>query len=173
MSDTPQADMYDAVIADLEGKIAALQLTIDNLKNVRGFAGLPTATVVKPQGQGGAPSFPHDAFFQMTIADAAKKYLAVVKKTASANVLADVLVAGGLKSSSKNVAENIRTILSRHPDFVRINGEFGLAEWYPGRRNLGIPRRDRERQIAIEPESEQMERQDAEVGDEDTVPPSH
>jgi hypothetical protein len=76
----------------------------------------------------------HEVFFNMTAADAAKKYLAATKKTALISTLSDALVYGGWKTSAKNIPENLRTILSRHPDFVRINGEFGLAEWYPGRK---------------------------------------
>ena len=140
MNEGTQVDMYDEVIADLEGKIAALQLTIDNLKNVRAFTGLPTATVVKTQPQLVGSSFSHDAFFQMTAADAARKYLAATKRTINISALAEALVAGGWKSSSKNVTKNLRTMLSRHPDFIRVNGEFGLTEWYPGRRSGGVRR---------------------------------
>jgi hypothetical protein len=49
-------------------------------------------------------------------------------------VLAEALQAGGWKTASKNVTETLRVTLGRHPDFVKINAEFGLAEWYPGRR---------------------------------------
>ena len=125
-------DPYEAVIADLESKIAAMQATIENLRNLRGMIGAVTAST--PAKTGGAPTFAHDAFFQMTASDAAKKFLSALKKTAPANVIADALTAGGWKSASKNVTENIRTILSRNDDFVKINGEFGLAEWYPGRK---------------------------------------
>jgi len=70
----------------------------------------------------------------MTAGEAAKKYLNALKKTATVNAIMETLLAGGWKTSAKNITENLRTILSRHPDFVRINGEFGLAEWYPGRK---------------------------------------
>jgi hypothetical protein len=76
----------------------------------------------------------------MTAGDAAKKYLGAIKKTATVNAIGDALIAGGWKTASRNISENLRTILSRHPDFVKINGEFGLAEWYPGRRS-SMPRR--------------------------------
>jgi hypothetical protein len=136
VSDGTAVDIYEPVIAELESRIAALQATVDNLRSLRS-GGVPSATAShSPASRVGTQvSFGHDAFFNMTAAEAAKKYLAAIKKTASVNLLSEALVSGGWKSSSKNVPENLRTILGRHADFVRINGEFGLAEWYPGRKN--------------------------------------
>lgn len=135
MSDGTAVDIYEPVIVDLKSRIATLQAMLDNLENLR--TGTPLQTTGNTGGlriSATAVNFGHDAFFNMTAADAAKKYLSATKKTASINVLSDALVAGGWKTSAKNIPENLRAILSRHPDFVRINGEFGLAEWYPGRK---------------------------------------
>ena len=136
VSDGTAVDIYEPVIADLKSRIATLQAMLDNLENLR--AGAPLQTTGQRAASlrigGTIVNFGHDAFFNLTAADAAKKYLSAIKKTASVNTLADSLVAGGWKSSSKNIPENLRAILGRHPDFVRINGEFGLAEWYPGRK---------------------------------------
>ena len=49
-------------------------------------------------------------------------------------MIADALVAGGFKTSAKNFMETVRSIVSRNPSFAFVNGEFGLAEWYPGRK---------------------------------------
>jgi hypothetical protein len=136
VSDGTAVDIYEPVIADLKSRIATLQAMLDNLENLRSGAPLQTSTARVPflQVSGTAVNFGHDAFFNMTAADAAKKYLSAIKKTASISVLSDALVTGGWKTSAKNIPENLRAILSRHPDFVRINSEFGLAEWYPGRK---------------------------------------
>ena len=138
MENDTSVNSYDAVIADLESKVAALLTTIANLKSMRDGAVLTrgdTASVkITPQRNGVPASFSHDAFFGMTATDAAKKYLSAIKKTANVTVLADALQAGGWKTASKNVSETLRVTLGRHPDFVKINAEFGLAEWYPGRR---------------------------------------
>lgn len=136
-SDATGIDIYEAVINDLEAKIASLQMTVDNLKNVRGMTSALTAvSAIQPTTPrlNQTAEFGHDAFFGMTVADAARKYLSAIKKTATISSICDALIAGGWKTSAKNVTENVRTILSRTPDFVRISGEFGLAEWYPGRK---------------------------------------
>jgi hypothetical protein len=134
---TDPVDIYGPVIADLELRIAALQATLDSLRSLAG-GGAPIAPASGNGSglrvSGTAVSFSHDSFFNLTAAEAAKKYLAAIKKTASVNIISDVLLAGGWKTSSKNVPDLLRTILGRHVDFVRINGEFGLAEWYPGRK---------------------------------------
>ena len=142
MSDGTAVDIYEPVIADLRSRIAALQATIDNLESLRN--GTPLQAAGNTGGlrvSGTAVNFGHDAFFNLTAADATKKYLGAIKKTASINTLSDALVTGGWKTSAKNIPENLRAILSRHPDFVRINSEFGLAEWYPGRKSAGKSKR--------------------------------
>jgi hypothetical protein len=123
---------YEAVIADLEAKIAAMQSMVDNLRAMAGSG--PTSSTPSPQSGGSTVSFPNDAFFGMTVADATKKYLAAIKKTASVATISEALVAGGWKTSAKNIPENVRALVSRTPGIVRVNGEFGLAEWYPGRK---------------------------------------
>lgn len=127
-------DPYEAVIVDLESKIAALRATIENLQSVRSLVSQLPATGTGNSHPSGAGAFSHDAFFGMTVAEAAKKYLSAIKRTASSNVIGEALLAGGWKTSAKNIPETVRSILGRQPEFVRINGEFGLAEWYPGRK---------------------------------------
>lgn len=68
----------------------------------------------------------------MTVVDAAAKYLGMAKKTKRVPELADALLQGGLKSTSKRFAEMLRIMLIRDSRFVRVNSEWGLAEWYPG-----------------------------------------
>jgi hypothetical protein len=131
MSDT--VDIYEPVIADLRSRIATLQAMLDNLESLRSGVS-PVALKLGLQARGTGITFDNDAFFQMTAGDATKKYLSAMKKTATIAAISDALLSGGWKTSSKNVGENLRAILSRHPDFVKINGEFGLAEWYPGRK---------------------------------------
>jgi len=158
MADGTQIDIYEAVIQDLESKIATLQATVENLRNIRSIVSqiAQTPSASSQRGAQNVADFGHDAFFGMTVGDAAKKYLKAVKKTVSIPVLVDALTAGGLKSASTNMRENVRSILGRHPDFVRINGEFGLAEWYPGRGNAKKSRRshaeDSETGIRVEPD---------------------
>ncbi len=125
---------YDAVIADVETKITMLTALRDTLKQVREMDMSLSAIMTGTSNvTATATAFRHDSFFGMTIPDAAKAYLMATKKTASVGELADALPKYGLKTASKNFSETVRAILSRSTEFVKINSEFGLAEWYPGR----------------------------------------
>lgn len=136
MSDGTGVDPIAASIALMEAQIAKLRGAIETLEGVRSLVG-STGVAGTPRN-GAEASFGHDAFFGMSAADAAKKYLSAAKKTAPVKIIADALIAGGWKTAAKNIPENLRTILGRTPAFVLINGQFGLAEWYPGRKS---PRR--------------------------------
>jgi len=123
-------DAYGAVIADLEEKIEKMQATVEQLKSLRGQGASSTITA----SGSGTPTFGHDSFFNMSVTEGARKYLAAIKKTATAGDITDALVRGGWKTTSKKPVETVRVTLGREADFAKINGQFGLAEWYPGRR---------------------------------------
>ena len=126
------ASPYDPAIAEIEAQISALQVTLETLKGLRAAQGAGTATgsAVSTARLGVAVDLPHDIFFQMTVPDAAEKYLKLMKATKPVAALAEALLKGGLKSSSKDFTAMLRPILSRDARFVSINGEWGLAEWY-------------------------------------------
>jgi hypothetical protein len=130
---------YDRVIADLEAKCEQLNGMIETLKQLRGMgtpAALMTGTlsVPKPITE---KDLGHDAFFQMTIPDAARKYLAIVKRTKPASEIIEALVRGGMKSAAKDFGNSVRSIISRDSSFIHVNGEWGLATWYPATRREG------------------------------------
>jgi hypothetical protein len=137
MSQEPIVDIYEPVILELRSQIEDCQRTIAMLEMMRskgklGVGHAAMSSAASPQ----SVAFTSDSFFGMTIADGAKKYLAAIKRTATAKVVSEALIAGGMKSSAKSPTENVRSILSRNPSFVLVNGEFGLSEWYPGRKSI-------------------------------------
>lgn len=126
---------YDAVIADMEAKRDQLSVTIEMLKMLRTGGVPPVAVGISSPA---APfrtidPFATDAFFGMTIPEAARKYLTFSKKTKPHPELCDALIAGGFKTTSPNFREVVRSTLGRNPDFVKVSGEWGLSEWYGGR----------------------------------------
>jgi hypothetical protein len=125
----------DATIAALEGWLERISTAIGTLKYFRSQGGsLPD---MPPTGTRGSSSgeISHDAFFKMTVPDAAEKYLKLATKTKSTSDIAKSLLNGGLKSTSKDFTGMVKTVLSRDARFVRLdNKEWGLVEWYPGMR---------------------------------------
>jgi hypothetical protein len=126
----------DAAIADLEAWRERIEAAIQTLRQfAQGSGGVPSSP---PPPGSGRPAhkaeLAHDTFFQMTIPDAAEKYLGIVKCTKPNPELSEALLKGGLKSSAKMFGETVRAVLSRDERFVKVNGEWGLASWYPAMR---------------------------------------
>jgi hypothetical protein len=153
-------DIFEPVITTLRAQIEEWQRMIDRLEWMRtnGIVSSPAlGTTQAVAVQNGGPAFNNDSFFGLTIAEATKKYLSAIKRTATVKTISDALIAGGLKSAAKNPVENVRSTLSRMPAFVLINGEFGLAEWYPGRKASSKQRPSSQQTNTIE---EQVEEDD-------------
>jgi hypothetical protein len=130
---TQEPTPYDVVIADLESKRDQLSATIEMLKALRGTASIPLPLASGTQRLATEADIPRDAFFGMTLPEAAKKYLSIGKVTKTNPVLCEALLHGGFKTQSNNFPEVVRSTLGRHPDFVKVSGEWGLAEWYGNR----------------------------------------
>jgi hypothetical protein len=132
MSETPTP--YDLVIADLENKRDQINAAIEMLRalGATGAIALPLP-LASPKPPASESDIPRDAFFGMTIPEAAKKFLSIVKATKSNSELCAALLKGGFKTQAANFGEVVRSTLQRHQDFVKVNGEWGLGEWYGNR----------------------------------------
>jgi hypothetical protein len=163
---------YDAVIADLEHQLQEIQGTLDVLKRRRDQAGggLTSSTVVTSPtgtvaargrfvGLGTDLAIASDAFFGMSIVDAVKKHLSVVKKPQDTKAIVDALESGGFRHTSKNFYGTIFSVLRRRAknegDLVKVSsGLWALTDWYPALRRKGAaPKRDDSM-----PESEALDR---------------
>src|SRR5665213_4513926 len=124
---------YDTAIQDVESQIADLQRTLETLLVLKERHEALTGQSSSPRASGNPESISHDTFFGMTISDAAQKYLSMTKATKSTADIAAALEHGGLKHSSKDFPANVRSIIGQRDEFVRVpNGDWGLADWYPG-----------------------------------------
>lgn len=125
----------DATIADLEGLRERISTAIETLKYLRSQGGsLPAMLPVAGVRASSNGEISHDTFFKMTVPDAAEKYLKLATKTKLTSDIAKGLLAGGLKSTSKDFTGMVKTVLSRDARFTRVEKEWGLVEWYPGMR---------------------------------------
>ena len=79
-----------------------------------------------------------DAFFRMSVPDAIKGYLNVVKRPKTAKDITEGLQQGGLTTKAKNLYATVYPTLLRMEEggeVVRVTKtEWGLTEWYPGSR---------------------------------------
>ena len=140
---------YAAIIADLEAKRAALETAITSLKTVIASGALGpsegtsyvnlAATVVNPAAPSG--EIPDGAFHGKTIPAAIKLYLSLMHKKQTAREISDGLKKGGMESTSKWFDKIIYATLDRlrkGGEIVKIEGNWGLPEWYPALMRAGI-----------------------------------
>lgn len=132
---------YQAVIADLRKRrdtltsaIAAIEALVGGKTPGNGDDGeIPEDSTGAVDRSGDRRN---DAFFKMSAAEAARKYLQERKRTATGQAITKALTAGGFTTASPNPYNTIYTALVRNPEiFVRVQKkEWGLVEWYPGRK---------------------------------------
>src|SRR5436853_1374211 len=131
MSSEQTLSSYEAALQDLETERDELNLLIEALKKRIANAG---GRITQSMRATNEKDIAADTFFNMTIADAAHKYLEIVKQTRSTSEIAQALERGGLKHASKDFNTTIRSTLGLKGDFIRVNNLWGLTEWYPGAR---------------------------------------
>lgn len=126
------------LLADLEKDMAELQTTIAVIKRRLGQAATPSASTGhsgnhdEPRGQG-------KPYLGMSVLDASKKYLRLVKEPKAPSEIAEALHLGGVHSRSSDFNGIVRTTLFKRGHEIGIEkfgkGKWGLDEWRPGRRN--------------------------------------
>jgi hypothetical protein len=126
MSDAPIN--YEAVLADIDARIAKLQATRAGIVDLMALTG--TVPTGGPSGK-----IPHDAFLGMSIPDATKKYLSMTRQKKDTQAIIDALEQGGLPRS---VYSTVYAVLRRREkqigDIINEKGDWALAEWYVHRR---------------------------------------
>lgn len=127
---------YRAVLADLKAKRDALNAAITGIEMVAMY--YPSPGIQDKQFTGVQDIAP-DAFFAMSIGDAIKKFLAMVKQKQPIPEIVRALELGGLQHTSKDFAATVRSALFRElrkddPEIVKVGDDYGLTEWYPGYR---------------------------------------
>ena len=139
---------YRRVIEKLKIQRDALTNAIDALNIFIKAGSLPD--LPEPSEMPAKPidpaSIPDDAFFGLSIAEATKKYLSLVKKKQTIKEIAEALDRGGLPHTSSNFLNTVGTMLNRSAvydsELVRVGrGAWGLASWYGNRRPKPEPPR--------------------------------
>lgn len=131
-----QQNPYVAVLADLERQRDQIITTIAMIKRMMGLSADdgPVATVANGTTAPETAEIRSDTFFAMTIGEAIKKYLAMMKRPQRTTVIAKALDDGGLLHKSGNWVATVQTTLTRMKGvIVKVPNGWGLLEWYPGR----------------------------------------
>ncbi len=144
MTNEKSAFDYNLILADLEGKRAALEAAITSLRIAMASGALVTNGVTPSASiSPSAMSFsshgsevPSGAFLGKGVREAAALYLSLVKKKQTTREIAEALKKGGMESTSKRFIEMVGTVLNQAKkkgggEILRIGDSWGLAEWYP------------------------------------------
>src|SRR5258708_35852841 len=116
---------YEAVLADIDARIAKLETTRE------GILELMAATGNTPSGGPGG-KIAHDAFLKMSIPDATKKYLSASRQKKDTQAIIEALEQGGLpRSEYSTVYAVLRRREKQVGDIINMKGDWALAEWYP------------------------------------------
>ncbi len=118
---------YQAVLDDLKARRAQLDSAIAAIEAIMGLASTSTTTSAPSSG-----ALAPDAFFSMSIPDATKKLLTMMKRRLSTNDIMRYLKQGGLPEPAYNTLYAVlRRRQSQVGDIINVNGEWGLKEWTP------------------------------------------
>jgi len=117
---------YEAVLADIDARIAKLQSTREGIVDLMSAAG------ITPTGGGPSGKIAHDAFLKMSIPDATKKFLSMARQKKDTPSIIDALEQGGLpRSEYATVYAVLRRREKQVGDIINMKGDWALAEWYP------------------------------------------
>jgi hypothetical protein len=127
---------YNAVLADLEKRKAQIESAIDAVKAILAAIGGGSSDAANG-GIFSPENIPTGAFLRLSIADATKKYLDMVKTKQSVPQITQALERGGLPPAKTNT---VYAVLRRREndigDIIRLGDEWALAEWYPNNPNI-------------------------------------
>jgi hypothetical protein len=127
----------DAAIAHLELQKADIDALIKNIKRFRDSGGLPPmpsgSHPLATDSSEGSGTIPTDAFFKLTIADAAIKFLRkwAGRTPQPTKAIIAALDRGGIKGKNYQTVYKVLTRRAQEKnDVVNVHGDWGLPEWY-------------------------------------------
>ena len=127
-------DAYHMVLGDLEKRKRKIEATIAGITALMGESDttpcLPATSPPKSQEPRHVES---GSFAELTLTEAAQRYLDMVKKSQSTAEIAEALERGGYPTKSRNFSNTVRSVLDRHAKtvgkIVKVHKNWGLAEW--------------------------------------------
>lgn len=138
---------YAAVLADLQAKRVQLDSAIAAIKVLMEQTGVMAATAQPLPRIAEISQVPPRAFVGLSISAAVRQLLEMMQRRMSVREIMRGLQAGGLKPSKyRNVYAILRQRESDKADIIKVDRQWGLAEWnpeLPPRSNLIGPKKQK------------------------------
>lgn len=145
MADEQQVNRYASMLAELEAERNKIDNAISAIRQLMGAesvdneAPAPAGSPAQPKRQELPSKVEFDTFFSLSIPEAIKKFLAMMKRPQTVSAITDALTKGGLSTTATDLMRTVTATLTRmrrtSGEVVPVRrGEWGLKEWYPGRR---------------------------------------
>jgi hypothetical protein len=126
---------YNAVLADLEARKTQIDSAIAAVKNILASPGVLSSGgsegVIRPE------DIPPHAFLSLSIPDATKKFLGMVKSKQALSQIMQALEKGGLPPAKYNTVYSVlRRRQQQVGDVFQMDKDWALTEWYPNNPNI-------------------------------------
>ena len=123
---------YAAVLADMEAKRTQLDSAIAAIKVLIQQTGVMAATAPPVPRIAKVSQVPPRAFVGLSISAAVRRLLEMMQRRMTIREIMQGLQAGGLKPSKyRNVYAILRQRESDKADIIKVDRQWGLAEWNP------------------------------------------
>lgn len=135
---------YNAVLADLEAKEAAIRTAKEAIRaviSVGADQGIGSGGGISVERKEQQAEVRFDSFFGMSMPDAITKFLEMSKRPQSVSEMTKALQDGGFPTTAKNLIASVGSTLTRMKlagDVVSVSGKWGMAAWYPALRRERI-----------------------------------
>lgn len=147
MSDNDRQQKYAAVLEDIEQRIADLQKTAANIRELMGMAPVESGGMIgraqelpsqaplvgREAGVGDALSLVKVGdFYGKSYAEAAREFLKRAREAQTTQTILNALRKAQFELNAKNPASILYNSLRRHKGFALVSrNTWGLTEWYP------------------------------------------
>lgn len=127
-------DAYRMVLEDLEKRKMEIEAAIAGITSLMGESDTTSCLPVAPPARQEPCHVESGSFADLTLTEAAQRYLGMVKEPQSTAEIAEALDRGGYPTKSRNFRNTVRSVLDRHAktvrEIVKVQKNWGLAEWY-------------------------------------------
>lgn len=131
--DATRMDAYRTALKELEKRKKEIEAAIAGITSLMEESDTPSCIPAAPPTRQDPSHVESGSFADLTLTDAAQRYLAMVNEPQSTAAIAEALQRGGYPTESRNFRNTVRSVLDRHAktvgEIVKVHKNWGLADW--------------------------------------------